>query len=101
MQRVVVLLLVAALGWFGYTKYEARVQTTRASDVRPSTPQSGQNPPARANPVASPIFKCDGRTRCSQMASCDEAKYFLKNCPGTKMDGDGNGIPCERQWCNK
>jgi hypothetical protein len=34
------------------------------------------------------------------MTSCEEAKFFLKNCPDTKMDGDGDGIPCESQWCN-
>ena len=45
-------------------------------------------------------FKCDGRTHCSQMTSCEEAKYFLNHCPGTEMDGDGDGQPCERQWCN-
>ena len=44
-------------------------------------------------------FKCDGRQHCSQMTSCSEAKYFLKNCPGVKMDGDNDGIPCEDQWC--
>ena len=43
--------------------------------------------------------KCDGRKVCSQMTSCAEAKYFLANCPGTKMDGDRDGIPCEEQWC--
>ena len=25
--------------------------------------------------------------------------FFLKTCPGTKMDGDDDGVPCERQWC--
>lgn len=44
-------------------------------------------------------FRCDGRMYCSQMTSCEEASYFLKNCPNVKMDGDGDGIPCERQWC--
>ena len=44
-------------------------------------------------------FSCDGRTHCSQMTSCEEAMYFLENCPGVKMDGEGDGIPCERQWC--
>ena len=44
-------------------------------------------------------FKCDGRTYCSQMTSCEEATFFLKNCPGTKMDGNNDGIPCEKQWC--
>lgn len=45
-------------------------------------------------------YSCDGRTMCSQMGSCEEAKYFIRNCPGTEMDGDGDGVPCERQWCN-
>lgn len=44
-------------------------------------------------------FQCDGRIYCSQMTSCDEAKYFLKSCPGTQMDGDNDGVPCEQQWC--
>jgi len=43
--------------------------------------------------------RCDGRKYCSQMKSCDEAKYFLAHCPDTRMDGDGDGIPCEGQWC--
>ncbi|WP_428419466.1 excalibur calcium-binding domain-containing protein [Methylibium sp.] len=51
-------------------------------------------------PVAAPGgFNCDGRQHCSQMRSCNEAKYFLANCPGVKMDGDRDGIPCEEQWC--
>ena len=67
--------------------------------------------PAAALPAAAPIraavapaggkYSCDGRTYCSQMTSCAEATWFLKNCPGVKMDGDRDGIPCETQWCNK
>ena len=33
-------------------------------------------------------YKCDGRTYCSQMTSCEEATFFLQNCPGVKMDGN-------------
>ena len=43
-------------------------------------------------------FKCDGRQHCSQMKSYAEAKYFIEHCPNTKMDGDNDGIPCERQF---
>lgn len=43
---------------------------------------------------------CDGRRYCSQMTSCEEATYFLRHCPGTEMDGDGDGVPCESQWCS-
>lgn len=45
--------------------------------------------------------RCDGRRYCSQMTSCEEATWFLKNCPGTKMDGDHDGVPCETQWCKR
>ena len=44
--------------------------------------------------------KCDGRTYCSQMTSCEEATFFINNCPDTKMDGDMDGVPCEKQWCH-
>ncbi|MFT4178761.1 MAG: excalibur calcium-binding domain-containing protein [Thermomonas sp.] len=49
--------------------------------------------------AASSSYQCDGRTHCSQMRSCDEANFFIRNCPNTQMDGDGDGIACERQWC--
>ena len=56
---------------------------------------------APAPPAVTSGFSCDGRQHCSQMKSCAEAKYFLANCPGAEMDGDKNGIPCEKQWCNR
>ena len=46
-------------------------------------------------------YTCQGKTHCSQMSSCEEAKYYFRNCPGVKIDGDGNGVPCEKQWCGK
>lgn len=45
-------------------------------------------------------YSCDGRQYCSQMNSCEEATFFIQHCPNTKMDGNNDGIPCERQWCN-
>ena len=46
-------------------------------------------------------YSCEGKVYCSEMTSCDEAKFYQRNCPGTKMDGDGDGIPCESQWCSR
>jgi cold shock CspA family protein len=43
-------------------------------------------------------FQCQGKIYCSQMTSREEAEFYLHNCPGTQMDGDGDGIPCERQF---
>lgn len=64
----------------------------RAPEIKP-------NPPAAAAP-ASPSYICQGKTRCTQMHSCEEATFYLQNCPGVELDGDGDGIPCESQWCN-
>ena len=50
-------------------------------------------------PTASPTFSCDDRKHCSQMTSCAEATYFIQHCPRTEMDGNNDGIPCEKQWC--
>ena len=48
--------------------------------------------------VAASQFSCDGRTYCSEMGSYEEAKFFLDNCPNTKLDGNHDGEPCEAQF---
>ena len=60
---------------------------------------SGAAEPLSSHAPTQSTYRCDGRTYCSQMTSCAEATYFLKNCPGVKMDGNNDGIPCEQQWC--
>ncbi|MCF9887638.1 cold shock domain-containing protein [Vibrio parahaemolyticus] len=44
-------------------------------------------------------FQLVGKTYCSEMVSCNEAKFYLSNCPNVKIDGDNDGIPCESQFC--
>jgi len=44
-------------------------------------------------------FSCEGKQYCSEMTSCKEARFYLKNCPNVEIDGDNDGIPCESQWC--
>lgn len=52
-----------------------------------------------AESQAATAFRCSGKRYCSQMRSCAEATFYLRNCPGALSDGDGDGIPCEDQWC--
>ena len=80
------------------TIQELNAETKKRRESAASAPAERAAP---ANPTAAAGFSCDGRTFCSQMKSCAEAKYFLANCPGAKMDGDKNGIPCEKQWCSR
>jgi cold shock CspA family protein len=85
---IALLALAAAVGWYKY-QYAPT----------PSVSARSLSTPAAARPAPSPQFRCDGRTHCSHMTSCEEAKYFIRNCPNTQMDGDHDGIPCETQWC--
>jgi endonuclease YncB( thermonuclease family) len=83
---------------------EAPTEVAAAAEVRTETETApvitiGDKKPTQKRALRKQ-YKCDGRTYCSQMTSCEEATFFLQNCPGTKMDGDDDGIPCERQWCD-
>lgn len=90
------LVIIAGFAWNHFSKLRA----TRALVIDSSSLSFPARPGSPSN-TTTPLnaYQCDGRTHCSQMRSCDEAKYFLRHCPGTKMDGDGDGIPCEQQWC--
>ncbi|MDY0070094.1 MAG: excalibur calcium-binding domain-containing protein [Porticoccaceae bacterium] len=79
------------------TVCERRETVGGALVVMPRDDFIGAGNPAAANPGGR--FRCDGRTQCREMNSCAEAEYFLANCPGTELDGDGDGKPCELQWC--
>ena len=99
MKNLIVLALLGALVWFGYGKYKTMTAQAPAGDAANAITRAA----ARAADVpaaATPQFSCDGRTHCSHMRSCAEATYFLQHCPNTKMDGNHDGVPCERQWCN-
>lgn len=92
--KLVGIALVLGLCAFGYAEFGHRLPGARADEGGRSPAQTFTRPETPA-----PNFRCDGRQHCSQMASCAEAKFFLAHCPGTKMDGDHDGIPCEDQLC--
>lgn len=71
-----------------------------AAELAAEEPHEHRTDPVAASRFARPpSASCDGRTRCSQMNSCAEAKFFQQHCAGAAMDGDRDGIPCESQWC--
>jgi len=41
------------------------------------------------------ITGCGSKHYCSQMVSCEEAKYYLTQCKVKTLDKDGDGVPCE------
>lgn len=94
--RAIPLVVLVALGTLAYQEYSRRMTPHSLA----SNPGSSRDSGLSAGQVSSAAFRCDGRTHCSQMTSCGEATFFLKNCPGVEMDGDGDGVPCEQQWCS-
>ncbi|MCC4833720.1 excalibur calcium-binding domain-containing protein [Shewanella sp. 10N.7] len=95
------LLVILALGIFGFQKYKEMTATPVLTN-QDIEQMEWQPAVQNSNPITSqPTFRCEvGKTHCSHMSSCEEATFYNNNCPGTKMDGDRDGIPCERQWCN-
>lgn len=41
-------------------------------------------------------FSCRGKRYCREMGSCAEAKFYLHKCGLSRLDGDGDGVPCEK-----
>ena len=96
MKKLLLILILGTAAWYGYDKQEASSMLSAPRNVAVVTDDSGVSAVSLA---ATSQFSCDGRQHCSQMRSCDEATYFIQHCPNTKMDGDGDGVPCESQWC--
>lgn len=101
MRRLIIILLIAVAGWQGYDKYLGQRLAQADEPVVSEATAPSEYSAREERPASAPAkeFRCDGRTHCSHMTSCEEATFFLRNCPNTKMDGDNDGIPCERQWC--
>lgn len=98
MKKVIVILILGFLSEQISIKSPISVHKT-LNNLAVANNNNRPNPQKKPSP--SPQFRCDGRTHCSQMTSCAEATFFLRNCPNVKMDGDGDGVPCESQFCGK
>jgi len=60
----------------------------------------GQRVETTAAATSDEAFRCGAKSRCGEMRSCEEAKFYLKKCGVASLDGDGDGVPCEGVcWC--
>jgi hypothetical protein len=58
--------------------------------IPPSAPSSRSNEPSDS------ARACGSKRYCGQMTSCDEAMFYFLRCGVTRLDGDGDGVPCEK-----
>ena len=98
MKKILVILIILGLGLYGNQAFKKHKQEQLSDTSEASAAENFNRSPSEPS-ASNGQFKCDGRTYCSQMTSCEEATFFLKNCPDTKMDGNNDGVPCEKQWC--
>ena len=61
---------------------------SKAGSVRRSTPEHVQTKTIGSG-------QCAGKRYCNEMASCEEARFYLTQCGLTRLDSDGDGVPCE------
>jgi endonuclease YncB( thermonuclease family) len=78
--------------WVGAFQAPWEWRAAHTDGVRPATSQ----PLGLINRQVAQSYSCQPRRTCPQISSCDEANWYLANCPwGGKLDRDKDGIPCE------
>ena len=91
---------LAVIGYQAYVRHSPPAGTSESSIPRFVSAQEELPEKHQEARREEPRFQCEPKkTYCSQMSSCEEALFHQQKCGGTKMDGDNDGIPCERQWC--
>lgn len=66
----------------------------QVAPVRPAAPPL-VSPRSSAMPAASGGYTCGTKRYCREMSSCAEARFHLNQCGLQRLDGDGDGVPCE------
>lgn len=99
--KFVLLFMILGIGAFSYQRLglsptRTPIQQTPSRTIPSETLLNRAFSDANADSDTNSQFSCDGRQYCSQMTSRAEAVYFINHCPNTMMDGDNDGIPCER-----
>lgn len=82
--------------------YEELIKRTGIEFLPGLSPAPGGG--ATAKPVtatSSPVqtgtpFRCGTKRTCGEMTSCAEAMFHLKECGLSRLDGDNDGVPCEK-----
>lgn len=97
--RLAVVGVLVVAGSWGWREFQARQHRAELAAQPPMRLMAPGGAPDTLPATAAGPWHCDGRTHCSQMTSCAEATWFINHCPGTQMDGNHDGVPCEQQWC--
>jgi len=100
LKNLLIIIAICVGAWQFFVKDSAVMEPSKKAGVSAFSNNGAIQTLAKAKEIVKPKahYQCDGRQHCSQMNSYEEAKYFIQHCPNTKMDGDNDGVPCERQF---
>ena len=62
------------------------------SSYRPRGAKSGR----RNRTTSAQVDGCGSKRYCREMTSCEEALFYLRECGLSTIDGNGDGVPCEK-----
>ena len=79
---------------------QRRETAARESHLEPARPRALTHSGTSVR-SAIPSVRCGTKHYCREMTSCAEALAFLRQCGVTTMDGDDDGVPCERGPCER
>ncbi|WP_127025075.1 excalibur calcium-binding domain-containing protein [Rheinheimera mangrovi] len=98
---------LSIVAWLGYQSWLLFSANALVATELVESDHQQTNTNVLENPVWPPVqaqqggqFQCEGKQHCSEMSSCEEAEFYLEQCPNVLIDGDRDGIPCERQLCS-
>lgn len=64
--------------------------------LHPNISRVADSPALAQGSGTMPDVTCGNKRRCSEMVSCEEARYYLAQCGIQTLDGNGDGVPCEK-----
>ncbi len=77
-----------------YVSKDCSVQ--RLIEIQAKPYRSSSAPLTGRKAITDNSSQCSAQKKyCSHMDSCSEATFYLKECGRTRLDGDGDGAPCE------
>lgn len=72
-------------------------EAVEPSQWRKQHPASAQSHAGVSQVAATaPGIACGSKKHCSEMASCEEARHYLTQCGIKTLDGNSDGVPCEK-----
>lgn len=76
------------------SSYATPSYTVPSYTAPPSPPPPSRTAPTTSS-VAAAASSCGSKRTCKEMSSCEEARFYLKQCGLQHLDKDKDGTPCE------